>query len=300
MQLKKLDELLEYLKQRPKKRLVVAYGQDAYTLDAVNEAVSIGITDATIVGDEKIIIKVCKERGIDYTKFEIFNESDEAKAGYLAVALINQGKGDVLMKGLISTDKYMRAILDKEKGLLPPKAVLSHIAVFECPTYHKLIIASDVAVIPSPDLNQKIAITRYLIEAAHALGIEKPKLAIISAAEKVNPKMSSCSDAAIISKMADRGQIKGAFVDGPLSLDVALDQESTQIKGVISEVAGDADCLLFPNIECANVFYKTMTKLAKAELGAYVVGAKVPAILPSRGDNAKSKLYSIALSCALC
>jgi phosphate butyryltransferase len=177
-----------------------------------------------------------------------------------------------------------------------PKAILSHVTVLEVPTYHKLLICSDVAIIPAPDLNQKIAIANFLIQTAKTLQIEKPKVAVIAATEQMLAGMPACVDAAIIAKMADRGQIKGGFVDGPISLDTALDKESAEIKKLSSPVAGDADCLLFPNIESGNVMYKSATKLSNSELGAMVVGAKVPCILTSRGDSAKSKMYSIALA----
>lgn len=296
MDISKLDDMFEYLKAGPRKRLIVAYGQDIHTIGAVHLAVTMGIIDATIVGDEIKIKKLCDKKGFDHCVFHIVNEKNEVKSGIRSVELINEGKGDFLMKGLISTDKYMHAILNKEHGLLPPGGVLSHISVFECPNYHKLLIASDVAVIPHPNLDQKIAIAKYLVSAAKSLGISKPKIAVISATEKVNYKMDSCVDGAILSKMAQRGQIKDAIIDGPFALDVAIDKESAEIKGIDSPVAGDADCLLFPDIVSGNVFYKTMTKLANSEVGAYVVGAKAPAILPSRGDHEKSKLYSIALA----
>ena len=222
--------------------------------------------------------------------------SDESKAANKAVELINKGEGDILMKGLVSTDKYMRAILNKETGLMPPKAVLSHVTVVEVPTYHKLLIVGDVAIIPAPDLNQKIAITNYVIKVAHALEIAKPKVALIAATEQMLAGMQACVDAGIISKMADRGQIKGAVIDGPLALDVAIDKESAVIKKLGGEVPGDADCLVFPNIESGNVFFKSCTKLAKGELGAMVMGAKVPCVLTSRGDSIQSKMYSIALA----
>jgi phosphate butyryltransferase len=200
------------------------------------------------------------------------------------------------MKGLVSTDKYMRAILNKECGLLPPKAILSHVVVFELDSYPKLLIVSDVAVIPAPDLSQKIAMTNYVIATAKALGIETPKVAIIAATEQMTAAMPSCVDAAIISKMAEREQIKGALIDGPLALDVAIDKECVEIKKLKSVVNGEADCLVFPNIESANVFYKTVSKLCDAKLGAMLVGAKCPAVLSSRGDSAETKTYSIALA----
>ncbi|HBI81598.1 MAG TPA: phosphate butyryltransferase [Bacteroidales bacterium] len=296
MKVEKLDQLFDILRSKPRKRLVAAFANDHHTIEAVSMAIDMGIVEATMVGDEATIKKVCSEHNIDPSKFRIVQEADEMKAARKAVELINKGEGDVLMKGLVSTDKYMRVILDKENGLLPPKAVLSHVTVVQVPTYHKLLIVGDVAIIPAPDLNQKIAITNYLIQTAHSLGIEKPKVALNAATEQMSIGMQACIDAAIISKMADRGQIKGAIVDGPLALDLAIDKESAEIKKVSGEVAGDADCILFPNIESGNVFFKTCTKLAKGELGAMVVGAKVPCVLTSRGDSVKSKMYSIALA----
>ncbi|MGQ1911290.1 phosphate acyltransferase [Marinifilum sp. RC60d5] len=292
----RLEQIIEVLKNNDKKRLVAAYANDAHTIEAVNNAVEKNIVVATLVGDKDIIGKTCADHNIDVNKFTIVHEPNELKAAQKAVELINNGQGDMIMKGLVSTDKYMKAILNKESGLMPPKAVLSHVTVMENLNYHKLLVCSDVAVIPQPDLNQKIALTNYVVSVARALGIETPKVAMIAASEQVLPKMQACIDASIISKMADRGQIKNAFVDGPLAIDVAIDRESAEIKKLDSKVAGDADCLVFPNIESGNVFYKTNTKLAKSELGAMVVGAKCPAILSSRGDSVKTKLYSIALA----
>ncbi len=292
----KLDDLFTELKTRKRKRLIVAFANDEHSIGAVNQAVDMGIVEATLVGNQDLIARVCEKESIDADKFEIVHEADEMNAARKAVALINEGKGDILMKGLVSTDKYMRAILDKENGLMKPKSILSHVTVMENPNYHKLLIIGDVAIIPAPELKEKIAITNYLIATGHALGIEKPKVAVLAATEQVMPKMPACVDAALISKMADRGQIKGAFVEGPLALDVAIDKESAEIKKLKNEVVGDADCLVFPNIESGNVFYKANTKLAKGEQGAIVVGAKVPAVLSSRGDSIKTKLYSIALA----
>ncbi|HON21000.1 MAG TPA: phosphate acyltransferase, partial [Bacteroidales bacterium] len=271
MSISKLDQMVEVVKSNPKKRLVAAYANDAHTIEAIYHAIENNIVDATLVGDEATINNVCKELGFDVSKFKIVQEADENKAGPKAVALINEGEGNILMKGLLSTDKYMRAILNKENGLMPgAKAVLSHATIIETPAYHKLIICGDVAVIPAPDLNQKVAITNYLIKIAHKLEISQPKVALVAATEQMLVGMPACIDAAIISKMADRGQIKGALIDGPLALDVTLDKESAQIKKLASQVAGDADCLVFPNIEAGNVFYKTCTKLAGGELAAMV------------------------------
>ena len=300
MSITKLDQIIELVKTKPQKRLIAAYANDAHTIEAVHNAVKMGVVKATLVGDEATIQQVCKDNNIDVNDFTIIQEADENKAAAKACEIINNGEGDILMKGLLSTDKYMRAILNKERGLMPgPKAVLSHVTVIETPRYHKLIICGDVAIIPAPDLNQKIAITNYLVSTARALQIEKPKVAVLAATEQVLPAMPACVDACIISKMAERGQIKNAVIDGPLGVDLAIDMECVQIKKVKSEVAGDADCIVFPNIETGNVFYKCNTKLAGAELGAMVVGAKVPCVLSSRGDSTKTKLYSIALAAAV-
>jgi phosphate butyryltransferase len=240
--------------------------------------------------------KVCAQLGVDPGKFRFVHEPNDFKAAVVAVKLINSGEGDILMKGLVSTDKYMKAILNKENGLMNPGAILSHVTVIENPMYHKLLIVGDVAIIPLPEFKQKVAILNYLVNTAKALGIEKPKVAVVTASEQVLLGMPSCVDAALLAKMADRGQISGAFVDGPLALDAAIDKESADIKKLSGPVAGDADCLLFPNIEAGNIFYKTNTKLAGAELGAFVAGARVPCVLSSRGDSALTKLYSISLA----
>lgn len=298
MAITKLNQLIDLVKEKGKKKLVAAYANDAHTIEAVNHAVDMGIIDAILTGDEATIRNVCSELNIDANKFEIIQEADETKAAVLAVKLINEGRGDILMKGLVSTDKYMRALLNKETGLMNKNGTLTHIAVFENPNYHKLLIASDCAIIPQPDLKQKGIIVNHLINTAHKIGIEKPKVALIAATEQVN-SMPACVDAAILSKMADRGQIKGAYVEGPLALDVAIDMESAEIKKINSPVAGDADCLLFPNIESGNVFYKACSKFDKSEIAANVMGARVPCVLSSRGDTALTKLYSIALAAIL-
>jgi phosphate butyryltransferase len=293
----KLEQIIEAVKSKEKKRLIAAYANDSHTIGAISAAVDEGIIDATLVGDIETMKKVCANEKIDINKFELVQEADEQKAADMAVKLINEGKGNMLMKGLVSTDKYMRAILNKDTGLMPSsKATLSHVGVLEAPGYHKLMVCSDMAIIPAPDMKQKTAIVGFCVNVAKALGIATPKVAMIAATEQVSIGMPACVEAAIIAKMGDRGQIKGAIIDGPLALDVAIDKESAEIKKLKSEVAGDADCLVFPNIESGNVFYKTCTKLVGSELAAMVVGAKVPCILSSRGDSELTKLYSIALA----
>ncbi len=298
MSITKLEQLVEVVKTKPKKRLVAANANDAHTIEAVNAAVEIGIIDATLVGDQATIEQVCQEHNIDISKFKIVQEHVDTKAAATACDLINNGEGDILMKGLLPTDKYMRAILNKERGLCPPKATITHVTVIENPAYHKLLTVGDVAVIPLPDLKQKQVLLKYLVQTAQALEIEKPKVALITCSEQMLTNIPACVDAAILAKDAERTNMK-AFVEGPISLDLAIDKESAEIKKFRNEVAGDADCLLFPNIETGNVFYKCCTKFNHAELGACLMGAKVPCVLSSRGDSAKTKLYSIALAAIL-
>ena len=295
----KLTQVIDLVKLKPKKRLVAAFANDDHTIEAVNQAVEYGIVDAILVGDKSCIENVCKQLSVNVNKFTIVHEPDEVKAAAKSCDLINQKEADILMKGALSTDKYMRAILNKEGGLCPPNAVLTHIAVVENPAYHKLLIASDCAIIPLPDLKQKQLILQHIIKTAKAIGIEKPKVAIIAATEQMSVGMPACIDAAIIAKMADRGQISGAIIDGPISLDIAVDEETARIKKMQGGVAGDADGLLFPNIESGNIFYKCSTKFNNAEVGAFLAGAKVPCVLSSRGDSSLTKLYSIAIAAAL-
>ena len=244
-----------------------------------------------------MIAEACKEEGIDVAKFTIVHNPNELPAVAQAVNMIREGQGDFLMKGLCSTDKFLRAILNKETGLLPPKGTLTHCAVLENPNYHKLLFVGDMAVIPAPDFKQKQIIMGHLVNTAHAVGIAKPKVAIIAATEQMLAGMPACVEAAMLAKMVDRGQIKGCIADGPLALDVAVSQEAVEIKGLHSEVAGDADCLLFPNIESANVFYKTNSMLAKdVKQAGMMVGAKVPCVLSSRADSIDTKLNSIAIA----
>ena len=278
-----------------RKHMIAAWGVDSHTIDAASRAVDLGFVEVTLVGDESLIAKVCDECGIDRGKFRIIDIKEELKAVAHAVRMVHDGEGDVLMKGLCSTDKFLRAILNKETGLLPPKGLLSHVGVLESPHYHKLMFIGDMAVIPQPDFRQKVKITGYINSVARAFGIARPKVAFIAASEQMLDSMPACMDAAMLSKMCDRGQIPGCIGDGPLALDVAIDRESVEIKKLVSPVAGDADCLVFPNIESANVFWKTNTKLVDGvKQAGMLVGTSVPCVLASRADSMEVKLNSIA------
>lgn len=296
--MKHLSEIVEAAKVRGRKRLAVAYGQDSHTIAAVYDAYNEGLIEPILYGDRIVIEKVCKELNIDSCIFRIIDEPNDVKAASLAAKAVAQGEADVLMKGMIPTDKYMRAILNKDLDLCPPKGVLSHVSVFEWSGYHKLLLASDIAIILQPDIKQKQKQIEYLRKVANLLGIEVPKIGCIAPSEQVLPTSLSSSEGAMLAKMADRGQLGNVIVDGPLSLDVALFKdvaEHKKVKG--SSVAGDVDALLFPNIESGNVFFKSVSHLACGEIAAIVMGAKVPCVLTSRGDSALSKKYSIALAC---
>ncbi|MBE6241900.1 MAG: phosphate butyryltransferase [Bacteroidales bacterium] len=292
------DQIFDELRSRSaKKRMIAAWGVDSHTVAAASKAVDLGLADVTIVGDEDMVVAACREENVDPAKFTVVHNPIELQAVAQAVQMIREGQGDFLMKGLCSTDKFLRAILNKETGLLPPKGTLTHCTTLEIPSYHKLLFVGDVAVIPAPDLKQKQIIMDCLVKTAKAVGVSTPKVALIAATEQVLGSQPATIDAALLAKMADRGQIKGCIADGPLALDVAIDKESVEIKGLVSPVAGDADCLLFPNIESGNVFYKANSKLVPGVRQAGIlVGAKVPCVLSSRADSIDTKLNSIAVA----
>ncbi|MBQ2993207.1 MAG: phosphate butyryltransferase [Alistipes sp.] len=298
--MKHLSEIVDAARLRGRKRLAVAYGQDSHTLAAVYDAYQEGLVEPIIYGDRLTIEQVCKEHDIDSSVLRIIDEKSDVKAALLAATAVAQGEADVLMKGMLPTDKYMRAILNKDLGLCPPKATLSHVSVFEWNGYHKLLLASDIAIILQPDIKQKQQQIEYLRKVAVALGVETPKIGCVAPSEQVLPASTSSIEGAMLAKMADRGQLGNVIVDGPLSLDVALFKEVAEHKKVKgSAIAGDVDALLFPNIESGNVFFKSVSHLAGGEIAAIVMGAKVPCVLTSRGDSAASKKYSIALACMM-
>lgn len=297
MEINDFKELLEAVRKQPAKRVVAVNGVDEHTIEALHDAVKLGFVEPLVTGNREQIETSCRKLGIDPSTYRIYHTESLQEATEKAVELVHNSEADLLMKGLVSTDKFMRALLKKEYELVPAKGTLCHIAVMRNPNYHKLIVFSDAAILPYPDLKQKILMTNYLICTAKALGLAKPKVAVIAPTEQIIISIQSCMDGATIAKMAEHGQIEGGIVDGPMALDVAIDSEAAEIKGFHSPVAGDADCLLFPNIDAANVFYKTNSKLAKAEMAGIVAGAKVPAVVSSRGDSRQTKLNSLAMAC---
>jgi phosphate butyryltransferase len=290
----KFDQIVAEVKSSTNRIIAVAVAQDQHILEAVNQAKKANIAEAILLGDQSQIEKISNQLNINLTHFEVVHVPNELEAIHMAIKFVQQGKANLLMKGLCSTANLMKAVLDKDKGLRHG-TLLSHLGIFEVSTYPKLVFMSDGALNIAPTLTEKIAITENAIEFVHKFGITEPKVAIIAAVEKVNPeKMPATVDAAILAKMADRGQLKGAIVDGPLAVDNAFSKKSCEIKGIQSKVGGETDIAIVPDIEAGNIFYKLMTYLAGAKTAGLILGAKVPIILASRADSDVTKFLSIA------
>ena len=287
------SQLISRTEKESGKTIAVAMAEDKDILIALEKARQLGIAHGLLTGNPEKISTLLTELNIDNSVYEIIPAMSEDESVDKSIALVQSGKAQVLMKGLCATGRFLKGMLDKSSGLRTGK-VLSHLAVFESPEYHKLLFMSDAAMNIAPDLSEKVAITENAVEACLRLGYEKPKVAVISAVEKVNAQgIPSSADAAIIAKMGDRGQIRSAIIDGPLAVDNALSLESCQIKGLVSPVAGDADICIVPNIETGNVFYKLLTVLGKSRVAGIVLGARVPVVLTSRADSEDAKFLSI-------
>jgi len=251
-----------------------------------------------LIGDRPIIVEVAQDHNIDISRMMTIHEPDVRTAAKKAMELVAMGHAQLAMKGKVETGDFLRAALDRETGLRLGK-LLTHVGIFEIPDFDRLLFVSDAGVVVAPTIEQKIEIVRNAIEVAQALGIEQPKVAILAATEMVNPKIPNTLDAANLSKMAERGQIKGGIVDGPLALDNAISSESSEIKGITSPVAGHADILILPDIEAGNVLAKAITYFAHGRMAGVVVGARCPLIVASRSDPHETKLVSMALGVLL-
>jgi phosphate butyryltransferase len=293
--LRSFSEILEKVKSNERKKIAVAAAQDEPVLEAIRDAMNIGMVEAILVGDKDKILEIADKINLNVNDLEIIHEPDNNKAALKAVELVSLGKAHMVMKGLLETSTILKAVLNKEIGLRSGK-LMSHVAVFEIPGFDRLIFVTDAALNMYPDLKAKVDILNNAVSVAHALEIENPKVAPICAVEVVNPDMPATIDAAMLSKMNERGQIKGCIVDGPLAIDNALSVEAAQHKKINSPVAGRADILLLPNIEAANVMYKTLTYTTNSKSGGIIVGASAPVVLTSRADSPESKLNAIALA----
>jgi phosphate butyryltransferase len=298
--IRSLDQMVErVLALKKKHRIAVAWAQDPNTIGAIGLAVGKGFAEAIMIGNSGDIIEVCRKTGIDHNLFRIIDSDNEVNAATEAVRLAKSGEADIVMKGLVGTDKFLRAVMDKENGLMLPGAVLSYVGAIEIPAYHKLLFITDPAVIPFPDLHQKVAMVVYAIEMAARFGIEKPRIALIGASEKVSHHFPNSADYAEMCKMAERGEIKNCIMDGPLDLFLACDRKSIEIKGIKTPVNGDADILLFPSLESSNPFYKGLMLFAQGELAGLIRGTQKPVIVMSRSESEKSKYFCIALACLM-
>ncbi|RKX50002.1 MAG: phosphate butyryltransferase [Thermotoga sp.] len=289
-----LAELVDMAKGKGKK-LVVAAAEDHVVLKAVSEARKAEIADPVLVGNREKMEKEAEVIGLDLKDYEIVEAENELEAAKKAVEMVSKGQGDFLMKGKIKTGDLMRTVLAEEYGLRTGK-VMAMVSVFEIPNFDRLLIISDAGMLIAPTLEQKVHIIEHSVSVAKVLGIELPKVAVVGAVEVVNPKMPATLDAAILSKMNQRGQIKGCIVDGPFALDNVVSEEAAKHKGIESPVAGKADIIVTPDIEAGNILYKALIFLAGAKVASVILGAKVPVVLTSRADSDESKLYSIALS----
>ncbi len=297
MVLKTLNDLRRNIKEGPKKKLVLAAAQDQHSLGAVVKAWKENIIEPILIGDKEEIQNICASNNYDISGLRIIHEPETEMSVEMAVKMVSSKQADILMKGMVGSSTLLRCVLNKEWGLRTGN-LLSHFALFEVETYHKVIAVTDVAMNIAPNLKDKIAIVNNAIACLNALGYSMPKVAVLGAVEMVNENMEATLHAALLSKMNQRDQIKNCIIDGPLAFDNAVSLESAQHKGIRSEVAGDTDLLLMPDIEVGNVLYKSLVFFAKAKVASIILGAMVPIVLTSRSDSEQAKFDSILLSAA--
>ena len=291
-------QLMEEARKVGPKTVAIAAAQEKEILLAAQDAEKQGLCECILVGDRATITEIAQEHSIEIRRMMIIHEPDPKLAARKVMELVGLGHAQIAMKGKIETGDFLRAALDKEAGLRVGR-LLTHVGIFEIPGFDRLIFISDAGVVVAPTMEQKIEIVQNAIYVAQRLGVEQPRVAILAATEMVNPKIPTTLDAANLSKMADRGQIKGGLIDGPLALDNAISLESAQIKGIKSDVAGQADILIPPDVEAANVLAKAITYFAKGSMAGVVVGGKSPIIMASRSDPHETKLVSMALGVLL-
>jgi phosphate butyryltransferase len=294
-----LTELIDRSKQKPKKRIAVASAEDDNVLKALQNAINEEIIVPILVGNRENIESIAKKVGFDLKGVEIIDISNsDLNSATVAIQLIKSGQADILMKGLIQTGDLLRAVLDKENGL-PVERLLSHVALFQSPYYHKVFCITDVAMNIAPDLEAKIKILNNAVSVFHQLGVENPKVAVAAAVETVNPKMEATVHASLIKEKNGNGEIIGCIVDGPLAFDIAFNKDAAAHKNIVSDVAGDCDIVVMPEINAGNMVYKTLNFLGGANTAAIISGASVPIVLTSRSDDDRTKLLSIALASLL-
>lgn len=294
-----LEELIEVAQKNEPPRVAVAAAAHKLVLQSVQRAVNLNLIIPLLVGREADIRAEAEAIGWDLEDEQIISTSTNKLAATVAVDLVRGGKADILMKGYLHTDEMLRAVLRHEEGLRTDR-LLSHVFVLEVPTYHKLLLITDAAININPDIPQKAAITQNAVDLARKLGVDLPKVAALSSVETINPNIPSTVHAACLSKMAQRGQIKGAIVDGPLAFDNAISAEAAEEKGIISPVAGDVDVVVVPDLDAGNILSKNLEYLASAKMAGIVMGASAPVVLTSRSDPPRARVFSLALASILC
>jgi len=299
MVLKTLSDLKNIVTGGPKKKLILAAAQDQHSLGAVLKAWKENIVEPILVGDTESIQNICISNNYDISGLRVIHEPDLVKAVEMSVRMVSSKQADVLMKGMVGTSTLLKCVLNKEWGLRTGN-LLSHFALFEVETYHKVIAVTDVAMNISPNLKDKISIVNNSVSCLLRLGYTMPKVAVLGAVEMVNENMEATLHAALLSKMNQRDQIRNCIIDGPLAFDNAVSLESAKHKGIKSEVAGDTDLLLMPDIEVGNVLYKSLVFFAKAKVASIILGASAPIVLTSRSDSEQAKFDSILLAAASC
>jgi len=296
--LKNWDEVIESVRSlREPRRVIVVAANDLHTLEAVRNTMRDGLVKPVLVGNKKEILNYCGQLGIEMPETDIYDEPDVERAAALAVQLIREGKGDFLMKGRLETGQMLKAVVNKETGLGKGR-LMSHVAYQEVPTYHKMLLTTDGGMVLAPTLEQKADLIRNAVEMLRALGYDRPKVGVLAGVEKANPKMPETLDGAALKEMNLRGEIEGCVVEGPISLDLALVKERAEVKRYESEVAGDADILLVPNLCTGNVLGKSLVEMAGAKMAGLILGAQVPIVVTSRGSSSEEKYLALVLAAA--
>lgn len=295
---KSFDELVEKVKGYPSmKRMAVAAAGEEHTLEAVLHARKEGIARPILVGDKAQIVRILGELGETVPEEDIYSAEDAKAAAELAVSLVREGKADFLMKGYLDTGVILKAVVNKETGL-GKGGVMSHFTMFDIPTYHKILVPVDGGMVTYPTLEQKKAIIENTVGTLRDMGYDCPKVGVLACVEKVNPKMPETVEAAELARMNKDGEIGDCIVEGPISYDCAVDAEIAKMKGYESQIAGDVDVLVAPNIHAGNIMGKMLACTCKARLAGFIVGAKCPIVLTSRGSSAEEKFLSIVVSAA--
>lgn len=294
-----LEQFVTMAQQGGPKRVAVAAAANALVLRSIKQAQTQGLIEPLLVGRADDIREAAAGAGLDFDDDQIVPTETTAESASRAVALVREGVADILMKGHLHTDTFLHAVLQAEVGLRTDR-LLSHVFVMEIPMYHKLLLITDAAINIFPDMVQKAAIVQNAVDMLVQLGIEQPKVAALSAVETINPKIPSTVDAACLHKMSERGQIRGALVDGPMAFDNAISAEAAREKGMVSPVAGDVDVVLVPDLDAGNILYKNLEYLANARIAGIVMGARAPIVLTSRSDPPQARVHSLALANLIC